>query len=61
MKNALEKEELLVYSCFGLHAKTIEELVLHTGLSAGVVADLLVKLMMKGIVEEEFKNRYRKV
>ncbi len=60
-KMVLEKEELLVYSCFGLHAKTIEELVLHTGLSAGVVADLLVKLMMKGIVEEEFKNRYRKV
>lgn len=60
-KKVLEKEELLVYSCFGLHAKTLEELVLHTGLNANDVADLLVKLMMKGMIEEDFKNRYRKV
>ena len=60
-KMVLEKGELLVYSCFGLHGKTLEELVLHTGLPTGEVADLLVKLMMKGMVEEEFKNRYRKV
>lgn len=60
-KMVLEKEELLVYSCFGLHGKTLEELVLHTGLSPEVVLDLLVKLMMKGMIEEEFKNRYRKI
>lgn len=60
-KMVLEKEELLVYSCFGLHGKTLEELVLHTGLSPEDVADLLVKLMMKGMIEEEFKNRYRKI
>ncbi|MCM1257406.1 MAG: DNA-processing protein DprA [Roseburia sp.] len=60
-KKVLEKEELLVYSCFGLHSKTLEELVLHTGLNAEVVTDLLVKLMMKGMIEEELKNRYRKV
>lgn len=60
-KKVLEKEELLVYSCFGLHAKALEELVLQTGLCASDVADLLVKLMRKGMIEEEFKNRYRKV
>ncbi len=60
LKNSLEKEESLVYSCFGLHAMTMEEIIRQSGLEAERTADLLVKLMSKGLVEEYFKNRYRK-
>lgn len=43
-KNLLEKEELLVYSCFDLHTKNIEELVQMTDLPAAKVADILMRL-----------------
>ncbi len=60
IKNLLEKEELLVYSCFDLHTKNMEELVQMTKIPAAKMADLLVRLQSKGFIEEYFKNHYRK-
>lgn len=59
-KNLLEKEELLVYSCFDLHTKNIEELVQMTDLPAAKVADILMRLCSAGWIEESFKNYYSK-
>ena len=59
-KKPLEKEELLVYSCFGLHAKNLEDLLHMTKLPAAELADLLTRLQKKGWVEEYYKNHYRK-
>lgn len=60
IKKSLEKEELLVYSCFDLQSKNIEELIRETGLPAQKLADFLVRLQAKGLIEEFFKNNYRK-
>lgn len=59
-KNLLEKEEVLVYSCLDLHTKNLEDLMQMTGLSASALADVLVRLQTKGLIEESFKNHYRK-
>lgn len=61
IKNLLEKEELMVYSCFDLHTKNMEELVQMTGIPPADIANLLVSLQSKGILEEHFKNHYRKI
>ncbi|MCI9427916.1 MAG: DNA-protecting protein DprA [Eubacterium sp.] len=60
MKNALEKEELLVYSCLDLSQKNMEDLVKITKIPAQKLADLLVRLQTKGVIEEYYKNHYRK-
>lgn len=60
IKNLLEKEESLVYSCFGLYPKNMEDLVKMTKMTAPVLADLLVRLQAKGLIEEYYKNHYRK-
>lgn len=60
-KNTLEKDELLVYSCLDLHAITMEELTYRTGLKAERAADLVIRLILRGLVEETFKNHYRKI
>lgn len=59
-KNLLEKEELLVYSCFDLHTKNMEELIQMTRIPASEMADILIRLQTKGWIEESFKNYYRK-
>lgn len=59
-KNLLEKEELLVYSCFDLHTKNMEELIQMTGMPIPKLADILMRLQEKGVVEEHFKNHYRR-
>lgn len=58
-KKSLEKEESMVYSCFGLHSRSMEELLHMTGLSAPDLADCLVGLQKKGLLEEYYKNYYR--
>lgn len=60
IKNSLEKQELMVYSCFGLYPRNLEELVKMTKISAPNLADLLVRLQAKGLIEEYYKNHYRK-
>ena len=59
-KKSLEKEELFVYSCFDLHPRNLEELVKLTKIPVPNLADLLIKLQTKGLIEEYFKNHYRK-
>ena len=51
----------MVYSCFDLHSKSMEDLAKETGFPAFKLADLLVKLQVKGLIEEYFKNHYRKI
>lgn len=60
IENALEKEELMVYSCFGLCARNMEDLLQMTKIPASELADLLVRLQTKGWIEEFYKNHYRK-
>ncbi len=59
-KKLLEKEELMVYSCFGLQPKNLEELIQITKIPASRMAAILVDLQTKGWIEEYFKNNYRK-
>ena len=59
-KKLLEKEELMVYSCFDMQPKNSEELLQLTNLSAGELADVLVRLQAKGLIEEFYQNHYRK-
>ena len=59
-KKPLEKEESMVYSCFGLYPRNMEELVNMTNLPSSVLADLLIRLQTKGLIEEYYKNNYRK-
>lgn len=60
IKNSLEKQELMVYSCFDLYPRNMEELVKMTKIPAPALADLLVRLQAKGLIEEYYKNHYRK-
>ena len=59
-KILLEKEESLVYSCFDLHAKSMEELIEKTGMKPMELADVLIRLQVRGLIEESFKNYYIK-
>ena len=59
-KNSLEKDEALVYSCFDLQPKSMEELVKMTKIPVSAMADLLVRLLGKGLIEEYYKNYYCK-
>ena len=59
--NSLEKAELMVYSCLGLYAKNMEELLQMTNIPARELADLLIRLQAKGLIEEFYKNHYRKI
>lgn len=60
IKNLLEKQELMVYSCFDLYPRSMEELVKMTKIPVPELADLLVRLQAKGLIEEYCKNHYRK-
>lgn len=59
-KNLLEKQESLVYSCFDLQTKSMEELIRITGMCISELADILVRLQAKGLIEEYYKNHFRK-
>ena len=59
-KVSLAKEETLVYSCLGLEAKNIDDILEETGLSVSCVAGVLMKLQMSGAIQESFKNHYIK-
>ena len=57
-KNALEKEELLVYSVLDLQPKNMEELMKATDMSVTQLTGILSTLLSKGFAEEVFKNYY---
>ncbi len=57
-KISLENLERLVYSCLGLNPRSLEELLMKTGLSLGVLIENLETLQRKGCVSEIYKNYY---
>lgn len=57
-KLPLEKSEHLVYSCLGLHPKSIEEISGETALDFITVTELLFCMEEKGLVQEVWQNHY---
>ena len=57
----LEKEELLVYSCFDFNSKSIDEIVEETGLDVMTVLRSILSLSDLGLIEESFLNQYIKI
>ncbi len=56
----LEKDFEVVYSCLCLYPVGVEEVVQTTGLDIGKVYEILIKLKLKGMVEEVFNGHYIK-
>ena len=57
-KIALASREEMVYSCLDLHPKNIEDIVREIPLSPREITGLLLKLELKGLIEEPVKNYY---
>lgn len=58
-KIGLEKDELLLYSCFDiLQPKGLEELIQDSGMGVVEIMTMLMKLQAKGCIREVFKNSY---
>lgn len=57
-KLPLEKSEHLVYSCLGLHPKSIEKISRETAMDFVTLTQLLQKMQQKGLVEEVWRNHY---
>ena len=57
-RKPLEKHQMVVYSCLDLHAKSMDEIIIESGLELFEVSSILLELMQKGYVKEVFKNHY---
>ena len=57
----LEKDFLLLYSELGLQPKSIEELMEKTGIEYGILADMLLQLQLRGLVEQPSDNYYSRL
>lgn len=57
-KIGLASQEEMVYSCLDLHPKNIEDIVREIPLSPREITGLLLKLELKGLIEEPVKNYY---
>ncbi len=57
-KLPLEKSERLVYSCLGLHPKSMEVISEETALDIVTLAEILFALTEKGLVQEAWQNHY---
>ena len=57
-KIRLASQEEMVYSCLDLHPKNLEDIVREIPLSAREITGLLLKLELKGLIEEPVKNYY---
>ncbi len=57
----LEKEELLVYSCFDFYAKSVDEVQQEVGLDFLTLLSIILKLCEKGYLKEVFMNQYIRV
>lgn len=57
-KIQLEKEELLVYSCLGLHPLAFSDLLEETKLPIGMLMKTLTELMNNELIVEYYKNYY---
>lgn len=54
----LEKEELLVYSCFDFYAKGLEDVQRESGLELLPLLSAVMRLTELGLIRETFKNQY---
>ena len=54
----LEKDELLVYSCFDFYAKGIEEVRRECGMELMPLLSAVMRLCELGLLKETFKNQY---
>lgn len=59
-KLSLEKDEMMVYSVISLLGKSLETLLQETALELPQMVGVLASLQQKGLVEESFKNFYRR-
>ena len=57
----LESAEKLVYSCLGLHPKSLEQILDNTKMSLPELLSHLISLEMKGCIKEISKNYYVKI
>ena len=57
----LEKDFLLLYSELGLQPKSIDELMEKTGIEYGILADILLQLQLRGLVEQPSDNYYSRL
>lgn len=57
----LEKEELLVYSCFDFYAKSVEEVQQEVGYDLLTLLSIILKLCEMGCLKEVFQNQYIRV
>ena len=57
----LEKDFLLLYSELGLQPKSIDELMEKTGIEYGILADMLLQLQLRGLVEQPSDNYYSRL
>lgn len=57
---SLEKEELLVYSCFDFYPKSIEQVLTESGMDLLTLLSTVMDLCDKGYLKEIFKNEYIK-
>ncbi len=57
-KISLENLERLVYSCLDLTPRSLEELLVETGLGLGVLVETLATLREMGYISEVYKNYY---
>lgn len=55
---ALEKKQLIVYSCLSLEPKNIESLIQEVDLSIPELTNIIVTLQMMGLIHEPTRNYY---
>ncbi len=60
-KMRLEKEELLVYSCFDFYAKSITEVQLACRMELATLMAVVMRLCSYGLIRESFKNYYVRI
>ena len=54
----LEKDEMVVYSCFDFYAKSIDEVQKETGMTLLMLLRIVAALCCKGYLKEVFMNHY---
>ncbi|MFQ9510415.1 MAG: DNA-processing protein DprA [Lachnospiraceae bacterium] len=60
-QKVLAKEEKIIYACLSLEPKHIEDILLETGFPVSQVTAILLKLELKGYIDQPLKNYYTSV
>lgn len=58
VQNVLARDENLVYSCLSLHPQGLENLCKETKMSVDTVMEAVMRLQLRGLVQEIGRNRY---